>query len=35
MIAVAFTERGDVIRIFSARPAEPDEDAAYYEGGVP
>ena len=32
IIAVAFTERGDAIRIISARPAEPDEEAAYYEG---
>ena len=34
IIAVAFTEREDAIRIISARPAEPDEETAYYEGGM-
>lgn len=33
IVAVAFTERGDAIRIISARTAELDEETAYYEGG--
>jgi uncharacterized DUF497 family protein len=31
IIAIAFTERGDRIRIISARPAESDEESAYLE----
>jgi uncharacterized DUF497 family protein len=31
VVAIAFTERGERIRIISARPAEPAEEAAYFE----
>jgi uncharacterized DUF497 family protein len=32
VVAVAYTERGNRLRIISARPAERDEERAYYEG---
>ena len=35
VITVAFTERGDCIRIISARKANSDEKRAYYQGQTP
>jgi len=34
IVAVAFTEREERVRIISARPAEPEEEAAYYEANL-